>query len=994
MRFSVNTLPKSDKATEQLVKELDKALDRTRASSENDPFSNSVLLSALAISRKMGDGSLSEQALAKLCNRLCIRAAAMRIDHHCNYLEELDIQTNLKRIEKLFGNDFAKFKKTVSSPFWGLVFTAHPTFALSKEALVALEDLTERHHKPALLQKLAAAPRTEKPTLDEEHQLSLRAIQNARSAHRMLLEQMFSWARKKWGAKADSLSPKFMTLATWVGYDMDGRSDITWRQTFHKRMVVASEQLEYYQNQLAKLQLFQAVPKTASEITHTPKATPEVTAIQNLTNQIGATVATLKQEQAVFSDEATPLAQTCVQMFASLKQMKPPTDFASPTQPTKTLKRITDPDQIIKPLERLLASSQAAANSKGKSTKLSTQKADEIRILLSELKTFGIGVARTHVRLNAHQLHNALIEDLKIDASEELSASINPLEKLLARTTATHINFGDLETERTSAKRLVMIVRQMLKYIDSKTPIRILIAECESHADLLAALYLAKLFGVEKKVDICPLFETPTALAMGHRIIAAALKNPTYRAYIKNRKVLAVETGWSDAGRHIGQCAAALAIENLHMNLARVLKAQKLNFAKVIIFDTHGESIGRGGHPKTLADRFRYLVSPYSRGLFAKLRLKTKRELSFQGGDGYSWFMNQNSALATICRGLEYFMAPPLKLPFSPQHQDAFYEEAEYGAEFTDCIKNFNKNVMSQNGYAALLATFGTRLAGASGSRPELRQTDAPPIYEKVANMRAIPQNAVLQQMGYMANSLGGLGTVHQQNPAKAESMEKTSPRFRRLIDIPRYGLAFSDIEIFTAYAATIDPGMWLARAARSSAPKRSAAMRKIYRLMEDWGMWHKIAPTVRIFRRDYDEVRSWLLHGKGVSVVGGGRVIPKIIRDELLLIHALRIALMHEIFVLAANLPEFSYQFGHSYEDLMHRIIRLDCDGAGEVLRKIFPPTSTHQNQNYGEPSSYKKGKTDYGRIHSQIVDPIIHKASQIRLLGQAVVNFIGAYG
>jgi len=451
---------------------------------------------------------------------------------------------------------------------------------------------------------------------------------------------------------------------------------------------------------------------------------------------------------------------------------------------------------------------------------------------------------------------------------------------------------------------------------------------------------------------------------------------------------LAVETGWSDAGRHVGQCAAALAIENLHMNLARTLKANKITYPKIIIFDTHGESIGRGGHPKSLADRFAYLVSPYSRGLFNKYHLKTKREFSFQGGDGYSWFMNEPSALATICRGLEYFMPPP------PIPKDAFYEEPEYAAEFTNCIKEFNKNVMSKNGYAALLATFGTRLAGASGSRPEIRHSDAPPIYEKVANMRAIPQNAVLQQMGFMANSLGGLGAVHRTNPSKAENMEKTSPRFRRLIDIPRYALAFSDIELFTAYASAIDPGMWLARAARSSAANRSITMRKIYRIMEDWGMWHKIAPTVRIFRQDYDEVRSWLLHGEGISVVGGGRVIPKMLRDELLLIHALRIALIHEIFVLAAKLPEFSYQFGHSYTDIIHRIIQLDCDGAGEVLRKIFPPTSDHMKQDYGEESSYKRGKTDYGRIHREIVNPIITKATQVRLLGQAVVNFIGAYG
>jgi len=448
-KFSAATLPKSDRKTERLVKELDKALDVTRASSQNDPFSNSVLLSALAISRRLGEGSLKEEALAKLCNRLCIRAAAMRVERHYNYLEELDIDANLKRAEKLFGNDFVKFKQVVSSPFWGIVFTAHPTFALSQEALCALSDLTngtknDASQKSELLETLAEQPSTKKPTLNEEHQLSLRAIKNARKAHRMLLEQMFKWARKKWGAKADTLRPKFMTIATWVGYDLDGRVDITWRQTIHKRMIVAQEQLAYYCSQMEKLKV---VPETQAKLKETLKM--------------------LEEEIPAFEDESIPLAPIARKMEKTLKR------------------RITDPDQVIKSLE-------ANATS------------DKVRILISELKTLGMGVARTHVRLNAKQLHNALIEDLKIEVSQELSSAIPSLEKLLSATKPVQINFGDLETERTSAKRLFMIVRQMLKYIDSKTPIRILIAECESHADLLAALYLAKLFKVEHKVDICP----------------------------------------------------------------------------------------------------------------------------------------------------------------------------------------------------------------------------------------------------------------------------------------------------------------------------------------------------------------------------------------------------------------------------------------------------------------------------------------------------------
>lgn len=949
-RFSsTSLLPKADKQTEDLVKRLDANLDRTRASSQNDPFSNSVLLSALDISRSLGDRSLADGTLDKLCHRLCLRAAAMRVEHARHYLAPLAPATNLAAAEKLFATaDFAELKRRVATPCWGLVFTAHPTFALSKAALLALAELTTmRAASPAAtepLQTLAMAPHTERPNLDDEHHLSLIATANARSAYKKLVLRLFQWAARRWGQKAAELHPNFMTIASWVGYDTDGRVDITWRQTFHKRMLAAESQLVYYRERLRGIK--GALPSLAKSAA-----------------RLGETLDHLRAEMPSFAAERGDIAEVSRTMHRSLPD------------------RLTDPEELTTAIEEALG--KVGGNELLR---------NELLTLRSEVETFGIGCSHTHMRLNASQLHNALTDELKLEGDSQnwnSAISIRRLNDLLESVKARKINFGSLISERTSAKRLFMIIRQILRYIDRKTPIRLLIAECESPLDLLAALYLAKLFGVEDRIDICPLFETEIALAKGHRIIATAVQNPQFRAYLNRRKVLTVETGWSDAGRHIGQCAAALSIENLHMNLARTVKAQKLHRLQLVIFDTHGESIGRGGHPKTMKDRFAYLASPFSRKLFADLAIATKREVSFQGGDGYAWFMNEETALAAVCRGLEYFGSPPPKAV-----RDEFYKEAEYAAEFTEAIKTFNKNVMNQSGYALLLGAFGSRLAGFAGSRPEIRHSDGPPTYERVANMRAIPQNAALQQMGYMANSLGGLGAAHIMDEAKAMRMEALSPRFRSLIDIPRYALGFSDIELFAAYAAILDPGMWLARAARSSVTSRRRAMRKIYRLLEDWAMWSKIAPTVRLFRRDYDEVRSWLLHGEGVSVVGGGRVIPKPLRDELLLIHALRIALIHEIFILAAEIPEFNYQFAHSYEDLIQRFMCLDCDGAVEVLREIFPSTEIGDHRDYGEVSDYKDKKTGYRRLHERVTEPILKKTAQVRLLGQAVINFLGAYG
>jgi len=94
-----------------------------------------------------------------------------------------------------------------------------------------------------------------------------------------------------------------------------------------------------------------------------------------------------------------------------------------------------------------------------------------------------------------------------------------------------------------------MIVAQMLKYIDATTPVRFLIAETESPLTLLSALYFAKLFGVEAKVDISPLFETTKAFERGLRVIDECLQNPDFAAYVRQRGRLCIQTGFSDAGR-------------------------------------------------------------------------------------------------------------------------------------------------------------------------------------------------------------------------------------------------------------------------------------------------------------------------------------------------------------------------------------------------------------------------------------------------------------
>ena len=70
------------------------------------------------------------------------------------------------------------------------------------------------------------------------------------------------------------------------------------------------------------------------------------------------------------------------------------------------------------------------------------------------------------------------------------------------------VDFGALLAEQASAIRLMMTIAQIIKHVDSSRPVRFLIAETETGYTLLAALWLARLFGIERHIEISPLFET------------------------------------------------------------------------------------------------------------------------------------------------------------------------------------------------------------------------------------------------------------------------------------------------------------------------------------------------------------------------------------------------------------------------------------------------------------------------------------------------------
>ena len=979
--------PASDPTTDAVMADLKAVLVDLRRQSDADPLSNPIRLLALAIRERLDAGALSLDAVERLIQRLSVEAFERRAARLRHYLGETDGAGNLKRLESLIrdlsrnGDDdrpvpFDEFRRRVERPRFGVVFTAHPTFALAKalqQALVELALGVRTDGRPlgdddreALIARVEEREHRPDQPLDlaEEHRQSLNAIGNLHAAVARVCGLVLDVAAELYPERWTELNPKLVTIASWVGYDLDGRSDIPWTASLAKRLRLQVFQLEHCQNEACRLRAMVERRSAAGDILDLLDARLTL-AIKQAHEDVAVFGAEPARDPEAFRSELAGAARA---MYAGRRA------------------RLVDPAPLIELIER------AATMIEDRPIRR------DLCVLRARLAAFGLGLAHTHVRLNARQLHNAIRKTIGMDHPPDDPSHrityVNAISALIDDVAPIQINFGSLVAEKATAKRLFMILAQTFKYVDASQPIRFLIAECEAGFTLLTALYFAKLFGVEDRVEISPLFETRTGLERGAEVIAEALAARSFRDYVRRQGRLYIQTGFSDAGRHLGQIAAAHAIERLRMAIARVLAERGLREVELVIFDTHGESIGRGGHPESLADRLAYLDTPASRAAFARLGIRCKQEVSFQGGDGYLPFITPDGAFTTLCRVLEHTLAP------ASEGDDPFYAEAGYTEEFFATVERFNRRIMDDPCYGALLGAFGTNLVYATGSRPARRQHDSwsgQINLEHPSQLRAIPHNAILQQLGFLANVIGGLGQAVTKDPEGFQRLYETSPRFRRLMTMVEHAFKYSDLAVLEAYIDLFDPGFWLVQAARSDGP-RAEELLELAAVMERAALHERLKRIWRAFLHDYLALAAALReHRRRTRDAGAEPIaVDAASRDSMHQLNALRIALIQELYLLASHVPDFSDRHELTREGLIARLAQLDIEPSLAKLGEIFPMTEIDDEAlDFGEPSTYESAEAQsYRQEHVLIFQPIGRLYDLIRRISSAMTHNIGALG
>jgi len=911
-------------------------LQELHARTAETPLFNPVFQLSLDLSRLIEGGALDlggvEGLVAELeCEALKARATRLR-----GLLAPVGEDENLARFIALAGGsrDFAAFKARWEQPLLHAVFTAHPTFLLAPEQADAVANAAagEAGIDDAVCLLPAGEPAI---TLHFEHGEVSAAIAHAGDARDRLNAALFETARARWPGQWLDLAPLPFRFATWVGYDMDGRTDIAWSTSVGFRLDEKARRLTRYAAQL------EAIDPAHGELDGL-RAAAEYTAARG-----------------------TEFLQ----------------DLSDPATLSEVANRLTadDPAKLLS-LTPLIATLEREARA------AETPRAVALKVLAAAMRADGLGIGWIHFRVNAAQLHNAIRRRIDPDGTLDLGSrgALSRLRALLNEVRPLRANFAALAIESATALRQFLAMAQIVEHIDADAPIRMLIAECEQPQTVLAALYFARLFGIEDKVDVSPLFETEAALEHGGRFLDALLAEKAYRAYARRRGRVAIQTGFSDAGRFVGQIPAALSIERLQGRLAWAMAANGLTDVAALVFNTHGESMGRGAHPSSLADRLTWPLSPWARACFAREDIALELEVSFQGGDGYLFFRAPGLALATLVRIAEQEAAAP------PAGSDPFYARTDLSLDFYRNIRGFQRRQLESVTYARAVTAFGLGLLKVTGSRVSRRAGAAGPA--NLRQIRAIPHNAVLQQLGYPVNVIGGSGSAAGDEQEAIAELLGSSARGGQIVRLLRAANGLASIKTVAAFGELFNSAYWASRPYRGTETgleKGCLALAEYLTSDDRTGVYRRFASRLRV---------DWMKLHKLLALLPQDEAAParEDTRRAIGLLQAVRLALLQHMFLRAAQIPAFARSNDVSREDVLEMVLSLRIDEALAQLRRAYPVAEpTLDDFSVSEPTDYPD-RTDegYAALREQFIDPI-ERAHALNLrIAAAIANHFGAHG
>ena len=429
---------------------LEERLQELHRRTAETPLFNPVFQLSLELSRQMEGGALDLDAAERLVAELeCegLRARAARLH---NLLAPLDPKANLGALAgQATGDDFGAFANRWARPLAHVVFTAHPTFLLNtaQSATVARAATSGDLGAGTVC---AASHTRDAITLDSEHEAAMAAMARAQGARDAINAALLAEARRRWPKRWRALNPLPFRFASWVGYDMDGRTDITWATSTRYRLEEKAMRLASYARMLAP---------------HAP-------------------------------DLAEGLERARTHAAALAARFAQPLDAPAALAEAANALTAPHPDKLTS-LTAVIAAIEARA------VEAEDRVGEALLVVAAAMRADGLGMGWVHFRVNSSQLQNAIRRRIDPDGTLDLAsqAATVRMRELLAEAQPLRANFAALAIETSTAIRQFLIMAQILHHIDADSPIRMLVAECEQPTTVLAALYPARKAARLRPVD-------------------------------------------------------------------------------------------------------------------------------------------------------------------------------------------------------------------------------------------------------------------------------------------------------------------------------------------------------------------------------------------------------------------------------------------------------------------------------------------------------------
>ncbi|HSL44533.1 MAG TPA: phosphoenolpyruvate carboxylase [Anaerolineales bacterium] len=250
--------------------------------------------------------------------------------------------------------------------------------------------------------------------------------------------------------------------------------------------------------------------------------------------------------------------------------------------------RITT-EQLLKPLDMIAASLPASLSQ------------DAIEKACRQLEIFGLHAMRLDLREDSSRLNGAVDETLRALNITPNFAEMPPDERLNVLTELLASQLPDLAEQPgvTANTAETWALFQLIKRVRDVYGAELLgpfvISMCQSAADILSVLLLARWTGCDKGLQIVPLFETIEDLHAAPSIFESLIELPLYREHLATcNDEQMIMIGYSDSNKDGGYVMSNWALYQGQENITRV--AQKYNIA-LTIFHGRGGTIARGGGP-------------------------------------------------------------------------------------------------------------------------------------------------------------------------------------------------------------------------------------------------------------------------------------------------------------------------------------------------------------------------------------------------------------